>query len=260
MQQRTRLRPRAVVVRAVAVTVGALGLVTLGAMPATAAPAAATVAIGGPTTATVGDTFDVRVDLTGTADVYAYEIVLHADADAVTAVADGADGPDGGFDTVQQRGDTITLAHTRLGTSPALSGDLTETAALTATAPGSLDVSVVSVTLLDGTAGSTPVSVPVPAGTTLAVTVAPLATASPSPSPTATSGAGTSAGGDPSTGGTGATAVSRASRTAAGGELAWTGADVAPWAAASLALLLAGGAVLVARTRAARRRVTGGAE
>ena len=40
-------------------------------------------------------------------------------------------------------------------------------------------------------------------------------------------------------------------------DLAWTGADVAPWIAASIALLAAGGTLITLRARRARRDRTG---
>jgi LPXTG-motif cell wall-anchored protein len=46
--------------------------------------------------------------------------------------------------------------------------------------------------------------------------------------------------------------VTDTSAAPAGGALAWTGADLAPWVAASVALLLAGAGLVVARRRASR--------
>ncbi len=258
MQHRTRQRPRAAITTATAVMTGALGLVVLTAGPAQAAPTATTATIDAPATVTVGDDFDVDVTIPATADVFAYEITLDAD-EATVAYQDGSvTGPDGGFDSVTRDGDELTIVHTRLGTSPAIGGDLASSIGLTATSVGTVDLAVTSITLLDEDGAATTLDAPAATDITIeaAATTAPTDPATPgTPGGDPTNGAG--AGGGTGTGGTvtDADAVSGASRPAAG-QLAWTGAEVAPWIAASLALLLAGGGVLVARTRARRNGVT----
>ncbi|MBF4609122.1 hypothetical protein [Curtobacterium sp. VKM Ac-1393] len=268
MQHRLRLRPRATIVSSTLVAAGAIGLAALTAAPAQAAPTATTATIDAPSSATVGTPFDVDLTIPATADVYAYEITLDAGADSVSYVDDSVTGPDGGFDSVEQDGDALTIVHTRLGTSPALGGDLAASIGLTPTAPGSVDLAITSITLVgsDGTS----MTLTDPASTTISIAAAATAspTATPTPGATATADPGTGAGdpdptttpvvSDPTTGATAVAAPGGGRPT--GGELAWTGADVAPWIAASLALLAAGGTLITLRARRARRDRTGAAE
>lgn len=269
MQHRLRLRPRATIVSSTLVAAGAIGLAALTAAPAQAAPTATTAIIDAPSTATVGTAFDVDLAIPATADVYAYEITLDADADAVSYLDDSVTGPDGGFDSVEQDGDALTIVHTRLGTSPALSGDLAASIGLTPTAPGSVDLAVTSITLVGSDGTSTTLTDP--ASTTTSIAAAATASPTPTPGATATADPGTGAGDpdptitagptDPSGPTSGATAVAAAGGDRpTGGELAWTGADTAPWIAASLALLAAGGTLITLRARRARRERTGAAE
>jgi hypothetical protein len=259
MQHRPRLRPRATIVSSTLVAAGAFGLAVLTAAPAQAAPTATTATIDAPATVTVGTAFDVDLTIPDTADVYAYEITL--EADSVEYRDDSVTGPDGGFDTVEQDGDALTIVHTRLGTSPALDGDLTTSISLTPTAVGSVDLvgSDGTSTTLDDPASTTVV-------VAAAATTAPTATPTPGATTQPGAGGGTggpSAPGDPTAPGTdptdGATAVAAAGGDdrPTGGDLAWTGADVAPWIAASIALLAAGGTLITLRARRARRDRTG---
>jgi hypothetical protein len=263
MQHRTRLRSRTTTaltttLRTAVITAGGLGLAVFAASPAAAAPVATTATITAPATVTVGDTIDVALTLPDTTDVFAYQIDIAADADAVAVVDGSATGPDGGFDSVEQDGDTITLLHTRLGTSPAVSGDLAASVELTATSPATVDLAVTNVTLV-ATDGST-TTLTDPASTTVTIAAVP----APSPTPTAgptsvptaapTAAPGGTGGGTGTGTGTGGSAdpVSDTSPAPAGGALAWTGADLAPWTAASIALLFVGGCLVAARRRASR--------
>ncbi|MEG8037430.1 hypothetical protein QP157_19575 [Sphingomonas sp. LR61] len=275
MQHRLRLRPRATIVSSTLVAAGAIGLAALTASPAQAAPTATTATIDAPATATVGTAFDVDLTIPATTDVYAYEITLDADADSVSYVEDSVTGPDGGFDSVEQDGDALTIVQTRLGTSPALDGDLAASIGLTPTAPGSVDLAVTSITLVGSDGTSTTLTDPA----STSISIAAAATATPTPTPTATPTPGATATADPGAGAgdpdptttagptdpsdptSGATAVAAAGGDRpSGGELAWTGADVAPWIAASLALLAVGGTLITLRARRARRERTGAAE
>lgn len=263
MQHRPRLRSRATIVSSTLVVAGAFSLAVLTAAPAQAAPTATTATIDAPASATVGTAFDVDLSIPDTADVYAYEITL--DADSLHYRDGSVTGPDGGFDSVDQDGDTLTIVHTRLGTSPALDGDLATSIALTPTAVGSVDLAVTRVTLIvtDGTS----TTLDDPASTTVAVAAAATASPSATPSPGATTQPGTGGGGpatpgtptgpgaDPADGTTAVAAVGDDRPT--GGDLAWTGADLAPWIAASIALLAAGGTLITLRARRARRDRTG---
>ncbi|PYY64216.1 hypothetical protein DEJ30_09025 [Curtobacterium sp. MCPF17_003] len=265
MQHRPRLRPRATIVSSTLVAAGAFGLAVLTAAPAQAAPTATTATIDAPATVTVGTAIDVDLTIPETADVYAYEITL--EADSVQYRDDSVTGPDGGFDSVEQDGDALTIVHTRLGTSPALEGDLATSISLTPTAVGSVDLDITSITLVGSDGTST--TLVDPASTTVVVAAAATATPTPAPSATPTPGATTQPGtgtgggpGDPTAPGAdptdGATAVAGAGGDRpTGGDLAWTGADVAPWIAASIALLAAGGTLITLRARRARRDRTG---
>lgn len=272
-QSRTRVAPaRTALLRAAVVIGGGLGLVAFTAAPASAAPTAVTATITAPAAATVGDTVDVAVTVPATADVYGYQVDLTADADVLAVVDGSVTGPEGGFDAVRRTGDTVTLLHTRLGTSPALSGDLTASVDLRATAPGDIDLAVTRVTLVAADGSTTVLTDPASTRVTVAAvpTPTPTATATPTPAPgttpgtdpTSGSGTGNGAGGSGSGSGTGTDAdpAGTASRTPAGGALAFTGADVAPWLATSAALLALGGGIVLARRRARATVAAGSAD
>jgi hypothetical protein len=180
----------------------ALGLSLLGAGPALAAPSTASVSLTATPEVTVGETVDVGIGLLGTADIYAYEVTVSYDPALFSYVDGSATAPAGGFDTVKQADGEVTLVHSRLGTSPALSGDLAATLQLTAigSGTGSSGLSAASVTLVDPAGETTTLT----DAATAAVTIAPLATATPTPtptpSPTATTTPGT--GTDPASTGT----------------------------------------------------------
>lgn len=268
-QSRTRVAPaRTAFLRAAVVIGGGLGLVALTAAPASAAPTAVTATIAAPATATVGDTLDVAVTVPATADVYGYQVDLTADADVLAVVDGSVTGPGGGFDAVRRTGDTVTLLHTRLGTSPALSGDLTASVDLRATAPGDIDLAVTRVTLVAADGSTTVLTDPASTRVTIAAvpTPTPTATATPTPAPGTTpgtdptSGPGTGNGAGGPGSGTDADPAGTASRTPAGGALAFTGADVAPWLATSAALLALGGGIVLARRRARATVAAGSAD
>jgi hypothetical protein len=266
-QSRMRVAPaRTAFLRAAVVIGGGLGLVALTAAPASAAPTAVTATITAPATATVGDTLDVAVTVPATADVYGYQVDLTADADVLAVVDGSVTGPEGGFDAVRRTGDTVTLLHTRLGTSPALSGDLTASVDLRATVPGDIDLAVTRVTLVAADGSTTVLTDPASTRVTVAAvpTPTPTATAAPTPGttpgtdPTSVPGTGNGAGGSGS--GTDADSAGTASRTPAGGALAFTGADLAPWLATSAALLALGGGIVLARRRARATVAAGSAD
>jgi hypothetical protein len=230
---RGRLRP--------AVMAGslALGLTLLGAGPALAAPTTTSVSLTATSSVSVGDNVAVDLGLAGTDDIYAYDIVLTFDP-AVLAYVDGsATGPTGGFDSVEKGEGTITLVHSRLGTSPALSGDLAATAAFTAVGSGSATIDAATVSLVDETGDTTALS----DAATAPVTVAALPTQTPTPTPEPSSSAGT--GGD-----TGSTSAPAAS-TQNDGSLALTGFSIGGL------LIVAIAAVAVGLVFAVRRRKAG---
>lgn len=218
-----------------------LGLAVGAVAPAVAAPAVTGATVTAPTSVTAGTTFDVTVTLRGAADVYGFETVVSFDPAVASYVDGSAAAPAGGFDSVRTGTGTVALAYTRLGTSPALSGDIAYTLTFSAVATGSTAFSLSSLSLVDSASA-------VVASTNVAaspvVTVAPAAVASPTPTPTPTSGTAStgSVTGDP-----GSTAALSAD------DLASTGSDVLPFAIAAVALLVVGTTVVLLTVR--RRRV-----
>ncbi len=253
MQHRTLRCPRAAIVPATIVA-GVTVLTVLAATPAAAAPTATTVRIAAPSSATIGEPFDLDVTIPATTDVYAYEITIDTDEDALAVVDGSVSGPDGGFDRVEQDADSITIVHSRLGTSPALSGDLATSLTLTPTAAGDTDLAVASVVLVGSDGSSTTLTDPASTTVSVAAVPTPAPTVAPNPTPSTSTA--------PTPGST-VTAVPAGAGGApvrpAGGALAWTGADVAPWAAASLALLALGTTLVTLRARRARRERNGDA-
>ncbi|PJJ73222.1 cohesin domain-containing protein [Diaminobutyricimonas aerilata] len=218
----------------------ALGLTLTGAAPALAAPSASAVTITATPTVDVGGTVDVEVGLTGAVDLYAARFTVTFDPTLLSYVDGSTTGPSGGFDSVTTGPGTVTVVHSRLGSSPALAGDIPWSLDFVAVAPGSGTVGVQSVELVDPQGATTAVD-----GTDEApVTVNGVVT-EPDPG---TGGGGTGGGGASPGAGTG-------TGTASGGNaddaLAGTGAAVTGGLVAA-GLLLAAGVVLVLRRRAAR--------
>jgi LPXTG-motif cell wall-anchored protein len=210
------------------------GLAAGAAAPAVAAPAVAGVTVTAPAAVTAGDAFDVTVTLTGAADVFGYEAVLAFDPALVGYVDGSAVVTAGGYDAVSTASGSVDLVYTRLGTSPALSGDIAYTLTFTAKAAGSTAFTVRSLSLVDPASAVTPLT---DAGASPAVAIAPAAVTPPPASPAP--GPGDSGGG--SDGGVAAPAGSSGSSgtgVVASDDLASTGSDI------TLYLIVAG--VLVA--------------
>ncbi|MFB2557395.1 cohesin domain-containing protein [Herbiconiux liangxiaofengii] len=222
----------------------ALGLTLLGASPALAAPTAGPVVITATPAVGIGDTIDVSIALPATTDVYAYEIDLAVDPAAVDVVPDSSTGPAGGFDSLDtdDSDGVVTLLHTRLGSSPAISGDLTAGLQLTAVASGSTSL-VATVTLVDAAGARTTVTALAPAPVVIAP--APVPTPTPTPTPTAT---------PTPTPTPSATSTPAAAVPADDGSLARTGQSVTGVAVIALVALLALGAGLLV---VLRRRTAG---
>lgn len=113
-------------VRRSAVALATAGLATclaVGAAPAAFAAPVADVGVTAPATVDADATFDVAIDAAAAEDVYAFELEIAYDA-ALVAPAGDPVLPDGGFDDVQTTDGSVTVVHTRLGSSPALAGDL----------------------------------------------------------------------------------------------------------------------------------------
>jgi LPXTG-motif cell wall-anchored protein len=231
---------------AAAVVAGALalGLVAATAAPASAAPSAASFTITATPSVTVGDTVQVSLAALDVVDAYSYAITVTFDPAAVAYVSDSASaGPAGGFDAVSTTAGSVTVVHTRRGTSPALTGDLAVSLGFIGVGAGATTITATA-SLLDATGATTPA--PLTATARVAV-VAPALVPSPAPTPSASSA--------PAAGGSTPTpAASRAARNA-DGSLAATGADSATLltiAALALAALAAG--FVVVRRRAASSR------
>lgn len=229
---------------ALGATVAALGLTLVTAGPAAAAPTVGDVDVQVTPTATAGGTVDVRLDLLAVGDVFAYETTLAFDPallalDAVTGT------PGGGFDDVASAPGTVTLRHSRLGTSPALAGDVTPTTLrLRALAAGTTPVTVRTVTVVG--ADAVTASRTDAASATVVLAAAPVAVPDPVPgatppvAPAPADGAGTPAAP------TATPPAAAAPRGPRAGALSDTGAQVGGLVALAVAAL-ATGTVLVRR-------------
>lgn len=160
----------------------ALALTLANLAPAAADPTVAAVSLSASPSAEIGDTVLVDVDLTGTTDVYTYEVTLTFDPAVLDYVADSTTGPGGGYTTAAEGTGSVTLVHTRLGTSPALGGDLAASVSFTAVGSGSAAVRATSVTLVD--AAGTDLLITPPATATTATEVAAVVVPTPTPTPT----------------------------------------------------------------------------
>jgi hypothetical protein len=217
-----------------AASLAGVGLAAGAAAPAAAAPAVAGVTVSTPAAVTAGDTFDVTVTLTGAADVFGYEAVLAFDPALAGYVDGSAKVTAGGYDAVTTGSGTVDVVYTRLGTSPALSGDIAYTLTFTAKAAGSTAFTVRSLSLVDPAAAVTPLA---NAGTSPAVTIAPVAVP-PTPTPTPTgggdggSGAGGAGAGSGGADGSGSGTTGAGSSALTSDDLASTGStgsDVLLW-------------------------------
>ena len=238
--------------RALHATVAALGLILVAAAPAAAAPVVDEVALTGPTAAVpAGASVDVRLDLRAAADVYAYEATLAFDP-TLLAFDQVTDVPDGGFDDVATGPGSVTVRHTRLGTSPSLAGDVTTTVRLTALAGGTATVRLADLTLV----GSEAVTDTRADAASLDVVVTPAATPTPTPPAPTAPAPSPSPSGDaavPSPSATTPSGAAGGTGTGSGtGALSATGAQVAGVLALALAALGLG-AVLVRRRAVASR-------
>ena len=122
----------------------AVGASALGAPAASAAPPTGTITVEATPQATEGGTVDVTIAATGLADLYAYSLVLEYDPTRLKFDAGSPESPDGGFTAESTEAGTLTITHTRLGTSPGLSG--------------ALDLASFSFTAIDGGAAAVDLS------------------------------------------------------------------------------------------------------
>ncbi|GAB2980771.1 cohesin domain-containing protein [Frigoribacterium salinisoli] len=247
--------------RLLAAAVLALGLgavgVAVGAPPASAAPdlPGSPTLVVAPAEVAPGDPVDVTVTLPDVTDAYAVELALDVDPAVLALVEGSAAGPAGGFDTARQDDATITVAHTRLGASPGLEGDVVITVQLLALAPGDGTVALTGATLV----GADGVVLAVPAAglpaADLAVVAPPVVPSpsptspAPAPSPTDPAGGATASPG-PSPSASIAPAASGSTPT---GDLAWTGSELGPVVGIAGAAALLGALALAAGALRHRR-------
>ena len=242
---RRRLRPRAALVGGLALAAAAL------AAPAHAAPSVTAVTLGTPASVEVGAEITVTVAATGAVDLYAYDVAVAYDPALVALVDDSVVTPDGGFaDVTDDAAGTVTVAHTRLGTSPGLEGDVTlATLTFTAVSDGVATFAVPAATLV-GADSATVTLTDAATGTTTVTAAATPPTDEPTDGPSDPADDG----GTPSPGDDGASDPS-SSPTGSGstGPLATTGASVAWFAGAALLAVVVGVGILLARRTAATR-------
>ncbi|WP_152189516.1 cohesin domain-containing protein [Georgenia satyanarayanai] len=244
-----RPRPR----RAVLAAPLCAGVLVLGAAPALAAPDTTGLSLAVPATAAVGDTITASLELGDAADVYAYALTVEVDPEVLAVVPDSATGPAGGFDSTELAEPGATVVHSRLGSSPALAGDLAAGVQLDVVGPGTTTVAV-SVELVgaDGTTTTLPAAVsaditvdaPEPTPTDPEPTEPEPTATEPEPTPTDADDDGASDDDTP------APAPPAAS---GGGSLPSTGLDASLLVLAAAALTALGGTAVLVRRR------TGGA-
>ncbi|MDN4642003.1 cohesin domain-containing protein [Agreia sp. PsM10] len=217
----------------------ALGLSMVAASPALAAPTT-TVTMTATPEVEAGDVVDASVALAGTVDAYSYAITVTFDP-ALLDYVDGSasEGPAGGFDSVEEAAGSVTILHSRLGTSPALAGDLAASLQFTSLAAGDATLTT-SVTLVD-TVGATTVLADA-ATAPVTITAVPVETTPPTTTTPPTSG------GDP----TPTPTAAPASSSNGDGSLAITGFGAGALAVFAIAALGVGFVALRRRSAGAR--------
>jgi hypothetical protein len=217
----------------------ALGMSILVASPAIAAPTT-TVTMTATPEVEAGEVVDVSVALAGTVDAYSYAITIVFDPALLDYVdASATEGPAGGFDSVEEGTGTVTILHSRLGTSPALAGDLAASLQFTSLASGTATLTT-SVSLVD-TEGVTTVLADA-ATAPVTITAVPVETTPPTETTAPTPGS------DPTSTPTAAPASSKNDD----GSLAITGFSAGALAVFAVAALGVGFVVLRRRSASAR--------
>lgn len=217
----------------------ALGLSMVAASPALAAPTT-TVTMTATPEVEAGEVVDASVALAGTVDAYSYAITITFDPALLDYVDDSASkGPAGGFDSVEEASGSVTILHSRLGTSPALAGDLAASLQFTSLAAGDATLTT-SVTLVDTVGATTDLADAATAPVT--ITAVPVETTPPTTTTPPTSG------GDP----TSTPTAAPASSTNGDGSLAITGFGAGALAVFAIAALGVGFVALRRRSAGAR--------
>ena len=221
----------------------ALGLSMVAASPALAAPTT-TVTMTATPEVEAGEAVDVSVALAGTVDAYSYAITVSFDPALLDYVDDSAsEGPAGGFDSVEEATGSVTILHSRLGTSPALAGDLAASLQFTSLAAGDATLTT-SVTLVDTVGATTDLADAATAPVT--ITAVPVETTPPT-TPSTTTTPPTSGGDTTST-----PTAAPASSSNGDGSLAITGFGAGALAVFAIALLGVGFVALRRRSASAR--------
>ncbi len=121
-----------------------------------AEPGDGSVTVSAPAKVKAGQEFTVTVEQSA-ADLYAYDLSVGFDPDAVTYVVDSAGTDDTGSTYASTEKGEVTVTHTKLGTSPATSGDTTLaelTFVATTSGPTGFVVEELQTVTSDGTASS----------------------------------------------------------------------------------------------------------
>jgi hypothetical protein len=239
----------------------ALAASLLPAHAALAAPTVAELTVTAPATAEIGDEITVTVAVTDAFDVYALDLAVTYDPELVEYVEDSGTTPDGGFSDVTDDGTgTVAVAHTRLGTSPGLEGDVT-LATLTFTAVSDGDAAFgVPVASLVGTDEETAELDDAP-GAVTAIAAADVPTddpgdptGEPTDDPTDTASTEPVADGDGTDGPTSDPTSGATAGNGSGGPLASTGANAAMLVGGAVLLVAIGAGILAARRRTVASR------
>jgi len=130
-----------------------IGASALGVPAASAAPPSAEITVDATPQATEGGKVAVTIAGSDLADLYAYSLVIHYDPTRLKFDVDSADSPDGGFSAESTEAGALTITHTRLGTSPGLSGALgLASFSFTAIDGGATEIDLASASLVSSTA------------------------------------------------------------------------------------------------------------
>lgn len=116
--------------RTLALSAGALLGALLVLSPAGGATAGTPSAIGEvsvavPASTTVGASIIATVTTSGAEDLYSYEVEVAYDPTALKLNLSSVTTPEGGFSRAEEAAASVTVVHSRLGTSPGLFGDIT---------------------------------------------------------------------------------------------------------------------------------------
>ncbi|MDZ8170649.1 cohesin domain-containing protein [Microbacterium xanthum] len=220
------------------------GSIALAPAANAAPPETGTITLDAPATVDAGDTVEVVAEAPAATDLYAYTLTVDFDPAVVEFDSAATSHTTDGYDAVSEDTGSVEFTHTRLGTSPGLTGETTlVTFTFTAQGAGTVEFALSEATFVSSTDETLDLAAAVTASTEV--------TAAVDPTPTPTSTATTEPTPDPTETGTPADEET----DSATGDLANTGSDASVWTivAAFAAALAAFGVVLVLRRRAVNR-------